>query len=102
MADLNEVAQIMAANNAFLPGKRIKFDFGDDGAILLDGVAAAVTTGDGDADTTIMMSFDNFKKMAKGELNAATAFMMGKIKISGDMALAMQLQAVTSKIKLGG
>jgi putative sterol carrier protein len=28
------------------------------------------------------------------------AVMMGKIKLDGDMALAMKLQAVTSKIKL--
>ncbi len=102
MADLQEVTQIMSANNAFVPGKRIKFDFGDDGAILLDGVAETVTSDNADADTVIKMSFDNFKKLAKGELNAAGAFMMGKIKISGDMGLAMQLQSVTSKIKLGG
>ncbi|MBA4772707.1 MAG: SCP2 sterol-binding domain-containing protein [Sphingomonas sp.] len=102
MADLSEVTQIMGANNAFVPGKRIKFDFGTDGVILLDGVAEAVTNDDSDADTSIKISFDNFKKMAKGDLNATTAFMMGKIKISGDMGLAMQLQSVTSKIKLGG
>jgi putative sterol carrier protein len=102
MADLNEVTQIMGANNAFVPGKRIKFDFGTDGTLLLDGVAEAVTNDNADADTTIKISFDNFKKMAKGDLNATTAFMMGKIKISGDMGLAMQLQSVTSKIKLNG
>ncbi|MBY0519260.1 MAG: SCP2 sterol-binding domain-containing protein [Sphingomonas sp.] len=102
MADLNEVTQIMAANNAFVPDKRIKFDFGNDGVILLDGVAKAVSNDDADADTTIKISFDNFKKLAKGDLNAMTAFMMGKIKIAGDMGLAMQLQSVTSKIKLNG
>lgn len=104
MAGVEEVAQIMGANNAFIPDKRIKFDFGEAGALLLDGVAQAVTTTDPatDADTTIRISFDNFKKLAKGELNPATAFMLGKIKVSGDMGLAMQLQSVTSKISLGG
>lgn len=102
MADLAEVTRIMGENQAYLPGKRIKFDFGGDGVILLDGVAGAVSNTESDADTSIKISFDNFKKLARGELNATTAFMMGKIKISGDMGLAMQLQSVTSKIKLGG
>ena len=100
MTALADITAIMAANEAFVPGHRIKFDFGGDGVILLDGVAETVTSEDADADTVIKMSFDNFRKMAKGELNAAGAFMMGKIKIDGDMALAMQLQAVTAKIKL--
>lgn len=102
MADLAEVTQIMAANQAWLPGKRVKFDFSGDGVILLDGVGAEVSNRDEPADTVIRLSFENFKKLAKGELNATTAFMFGKLKIDGDMGVAMQLQSVTSKIKLGG
>jgi putative sterol carrier protein len=100
MADLAEVTRIMAAGGAWLPGKRVKFDFGNTGVILLDGVAEVVSNTDQDADTTIRISFDNFKKLAKGELNATTAFMMGKLKVAGDMGVAMQLQQVTSKLKL--
>lgn len=100
MADLAEVTTIMAANQAYVPGRTIKFDFGADGVILLDGVAGAVSGDDGAAETTIKLSFDNFKKLAKGDLNPTMAFMTGKIQIAGDMGLAMQLQTVTSKIKL--
>lgn len=100
MAELADITAIMAANEAFVPGHRIKFDFGKDGVILLDGVAAAVSNEDAAAETTLRMSLDNFKALAKGKLNPVMAVMMGKIKIDGDMALAMQLQAVTSKIKL--
>lgn len=100
MADLSEVTETMAANQAFVPGRTIKFDFGADGVILLDGVAGAVTSEDAAAETTIKMSFDNFKKLAKGELNPTMAFMTGKIQIAGDMGLAMQLQSVTSKLNL--
>jgi len=102
MADLAEVTAIMAANHAWLPGKRVKFDFSGDGVILLDGVGAEVSNRDEAADTVIRISFDNFKKLAKGELNATTAFMFGKLKVDGDMGVAMQLQSVTAKIKLGG
>ncbi|OQW45038.1 MAG: hypothetical protein A4S16_02575 [Proteobacteria bacterium SG_bin6] len=100
MADLAEATRIIAAGQAWLPGKRVKFDFGDTGVILLDGVGEAVSNEDADADTTVRISFDNFKKLAKGELNATTAFMMGKLKVAGDMGVAMQLQQVTSKLKL--
>lgn len=101
MADLAEVTRIMAAGGAWLPGKRVKFDFGETGVLLLDGVAEAVTNDDAEADATIRISFDNFKKLAKGELGATTAFMMGKLKVAGDMGVAMQLQQVTAKLKLG-
>ncbi|MBY0306131.1 MAG: hypothetical protein B7Y43_14450 [Sphingomonas sp. 28-62-20] len=100
MAELGDITAIMAANEAFVPGRRIKFDFGDAGVILLDGVAAAVTNEDAAAETTLKMSLDNFKLLAKGKLNPTMAFMTGKIKLEGDMGLAMQLQAVTAKIKL--
>jgi putative sterol carrier protein len=32
--------------------------------------------------------------MSNGELNAVAAFMQGRIKISGDMSLAMRLQSI--------
>ncbi|OYY90410.1 MAG: hypothetical protein B7Y45_07235 [Sphingomonas sp. 28-66-16] len=100
VADLAEVTATMAANKAFVPGRRIKFDFGETGVILLDGVAGVVSATDGPAETTIRMSFDNFKALAQGKLNPTMAFMTGKIKIDGDMGLAMQLQSVTSKLNL--
>ncbi|MBX9795388.1 SCP2 sterol-binding domain-containing protein [Sphingomonas sp.] len=101
MADLAEVTEIMGKGQAWLPGKRVKFDFGDTGVILLDGVEQQVSNDNLPADATIRISFDNFKKMAKGELGATTAFMMGRLKIEGDMGVAMQLQQVTSKLNLG-
>jgi putative sterol carrier protein len=43
---------------------------------------------------TLAMDAQDFVAMSKGELNAVSAFMQGKIKISGDMSLAMQLQSI--------
>jgi len=74
----------------------VKFDFGDDGILHIDGNSQPyqVSNDDNDADCTITMSLDDFKEMAAGELDPTTAFMMGKIKVSGDMTVAMKLSSV--------
>ena len=74
----------------------LKFDFGDDGVIYVDGVSSpnTVTNEDKEADCTMKMSKDDFLKMVAGELDGTTAFMMGKLKIEGSMGVAMKLQAV--------
>ncbi len=43
---------------------------------------------------TITMSTSDFKDLVAGKLNPTMAFMSGKIKISGDMGMAMKLQTV--------
>ena len=90
----------MGEHNAFVPGKRIKLDFGGgEGAIMLDGVANAGTEEDGAADTVIKISWADWEALTKGELDAMTAFMQGKLKVEGDMSNAMQLQGVLAKLK---
>lgn len=74
----------------------VKFDFSDDGILYIDGTKQPyqVSNEDKDADCTITMSLDDFKEMAAGDLDPTTAFMMGKIKVSGDMTVAMKLSSV--------
>lgn len=67
----------------------LKFDCGDDGVIVLAGNDA--TTLDTDADCTLRLSAANLSKLLAGKLNPATAVMMGKIKVSGDISVAMKL-----------
>lgn len=71
----------------------VKFDFGDDGIISLDTKASppVVNNDDIDADCTVIVSMDDFKEIVSGDLNAQMAFMTGKLKIEGDMGIAMQL-----------
>jgi putative sterol carrier protein len=96
----SELVAKMGEHNAFVQGKRIKLDFGgSEGAIMLDGVANQVTEEDGAADTTIKISWADWEALTKGELDAMTAFMQGKLKVEGDMSNAMQLQGVLAKLK---
>lgn len=68
--------------------RSVKFDMGDE-FIVIDG--QTVSTSDGPADCTIKISKDNFEQLIAGELNPTAAFMTGKIKVEGDMSVAMQL-----------
>lgn len=95
----SETAAKMQENNAWVEGKSVKLDFGDEGVIMLDGQAKQVTEQDGPAETTIKTSWEDWQKMANGELDGMTAFMTGKLKVEGDMSNAMQLQGVLAKLR---
>jgi putative sterol carrier protein len=94
-----ELAARMQEHQAWVPGKRVKLDFGDEGVILLDGAASQVSEEDGAADTTIKVSWEDWQSMAAGQLDGMTAFMTGKLRIEGDMSNAMQLQGVLAKLR---
>lgn len=94
-----ELVAKMQEGSAWIAGKRVKLDFGDEGPVMLDGAAGQVTEEDGDADTTIKVSWDDWQAMAAGQLDGMTAFMTGKLKVEGDMSNAMQLQGVLAKLR---
>ncbi|MEO7563843.1 MAG: SCP2 sterol-binding domain-containing protein [Sphingomicrobium sp.] len=95
----DELVGKMQEAEAWVPGKTVKLDFGDQGMILLDGADHKVTEDDGVADTTIKVSWDDWEQLASGQIDGMTAFMMGKLKVEGDMTNAMQLQGVLAKLK---
>ena len=74
----------------------LKFDCGADGVIVLDGVSSPNTVSNTDAETdcTVTVSLENLQAMMDGQLNSVTGFMSGKLKVSGDMSVAMKLQRV--------
>jgi len=51
------------------------------------------------ADVTLTLSDADFVQLADGKLNAQQAFMKGKLKIKGNMALAQKLEVVTKAAK---
>jgi putative sterol carrier protein len=74
----------------------VKFDCGADGVVFVDGKSTpnTVTNDNGDADCTVGITMDNLQAMLDGDLDPATGFMAGKLKVSGDMSVAMRLQRV--------
>lgn len=72
--------------------RSVKFDAGSDGVIVIDG--ASISTTDAPADCTIKLSLDDLESLIAGDLNPTMAFMTGKIKVEGDMSVAMALQKI--------
>ncbi len=76
---------------------KIGFDVTGDGggqwtAIIEDG-SLSIEDGIPDETTmTITCAAEDMIAMIKGDLNGVSAFMQGKLKIDGDMAMAMKLQ----------
>ncbi len=77
----------------------ILFDLSGEGGgkwtlTLADGTAKVEEGETASPSMTLSMNAADFVSMASGELNAMAAFMQGKIKIAGDMSLAMRLQNI--------
>ncbi len=53
-----------------------------------------VVEGCGEGDVTVQLGEKDFLRLLSGELNPVTAYMMGKIRVSGRMDLAMQLAGI--------
>lgn len=87
--EINEKITSLAAQKG---GQGVSFKFAFPTGII-------VVTGDGqvlnenaDADCTIATSEEVFTQLLHGDLNPMMAVMTGKVKISGDMTVAMKLQ----------
>lgn len=103
MTDLSSVFEEMVAR--FKPDKAmgvdavIQFDFsGENGGLYWVKVAdGTVVAGEGAADNpkiTIKSSADTWLEVAAGKTSVINAFMMGKLKVQGDMGLGIKMQSM--------
>lgn len=81
-----------------LAGMNATYKFEIDGAgtwvVKIEDGNLSVEEGDGEAQCTVIVSADDFDQITDGSLNPQMAFMSGKLKIQGDMGLAMKLGQV--------
>lgn len=106
MANFQELIGNLSTKMASVDPDKIKgmtaiyqFDLsGDDGGVfhvkVADGATELVEGASDSANITITMSADDFASLLDGKLNATSAFMAGKLKVKGDMSLAMKLQSL--------
>jgi putative sterol carrier protein len=94
MSDIVEAA-VKALNERLEGGGidgSIKIMIEDEGAVRIDETGA--TADDGEADCTMTASAETFQGMLDGEINPTNAFMSGRLKVDGDMGLAMKLGSI--------
>ena len=85
------------ANEAEAIGGTLKFVI-DNLVVFVDGTGNSnvVSQSDEEADCTITTSADTLMELQSGDLNPMMAVMGGKVKIGGDMGLAMKVQSLMS------
>jgi putative sterol carrier protein len=68
----------------------------DEGIIYINGTGDSneVHQEDIEAQCTLVTSLDNFNSLMNGNLNPMMAVMTGKLKIEGDMGVAMKLTSL--------
>jgi putative sterol carrier protein len=66
---------------------------------LKNGTGSLNKSAEGKPDITLTLSEADFLDLSTGKLNAQQAFMKGKIKIKGNMGLAMKLGTVLAAAK---
>lgn len=106
MASLNDLVSKLRSKMDSVDPSKIKgmnavyqFDLsGDNGGVfhvkVADGSAVLEEAAHDSPNITISMAADDFDALLDGKLNATSAFMAGKLKVKGDMSLAMKLQGL--------
>ncbi len=92
------VAEIAEKMRARVEGsgfeRSVKLDTGGDGVIVIDGATVSIT--DAPADCTVFLSIEDLEALIAGDLSPTMAFMTGRLKIEGDMSVAMSLNQFLS------
>ncbi|SDQ04326.1 SCP2 sterol-binding domain-containing protein [Virgibacillus salinus] len=101
------IDQLLQANKAPYEDVNAIYQFHlideEDGHYQLEfknGVAMIYYTNEKDPDCILKMKVKHFKKFLLGNLNSTTAFMTGKLKIDGNISLALKLEAILKQYQL--
>ncbi|MEM1273516.1 MAG: SCP2 sterol-binding domain-containing protein [Pseudomonadota bacterium] len=68
-----------------------KFVIEGEGALVIDGSGVRAAPEEEEADVALMADADTFQEILAGDLNPTAAFMGGRLKVDGDMGMAMKL-----------
>jgi putative sterol carrier protein len=86
------------ANGSKTAGMHASYVFEIEGGgtwtVKVEDGTVAVDEGDTGGDCTISASEDTFERIVDGKQNPLTAYMTGKLKVSGDVSAALKLKTL--------
>jgi putative sterol carrier protein len=98
-----KINEVLAADPSRTGGLQAVYQFnisGDDAGvyqIILNPDSAQAVEGQPEIpNCTLEMDSNDFKDMLEGKLNGTAAFMSGKLRVNGDLGLAMRLESILS------
>jgi putative sterol carrier protein len=74
----------------------VKFVVEDEGVVQIDQDGASEAQGEVAADCTMTASAQTFRGILDGEVDPTAAFMSGRLRVEGEMGLAMELARILS------
>ena len=78
-------------------GGSVKFVV-DENVVLIDGNSGEISSDDNEATCTISTDADTMQSIMDGSSSPQAAFMTGKLKVAGDMSLALKVQSIISQL----
>ncbi len=87
----SRVRELVDREDAF--GFCVRLDIVDIGSIYVDGEQYPITVSndDGDAAAVLRLSGRDLQELLDGRLSPLTAYMVGRLKVDGDLGKAMRL-----------
>jgi putative sterol carrier protein len=103
-AKIEEMAQKLAAKQTEASAINAVYKFvleGEGGGTWIVKLKAqpSISEGEGDAECVLRLSASDFVDMVEGRKNGQQLFFMGKLRIEGDMGLALRLESLIQILK---
>ena len=102
-----EIDEKLNAEPGPIIGMTVTYSFnlsGEDGGLygltLADGKAVTIIGDPSEVDCALTMSVSDFKELLAGNLNSTAAFMMGKLKVKGNIGLALKLEGLLKQYSI--
>ena len=77
--------------------KTLKLDLRGEGMVFIDG--SEVSNDDRPADCIVSVSTEDLVALTQGRLDPMNALVRGRMRVTGDMSVAMRLQPILSRSK---
>ena len=68
----------------------------DDDVVFIDPEAGTITSDDNDASCTVTVDASTMEEILSGSTSSQAAFMTGKLKVAGDMGVALKVGTILS------